>query len=83
MDADVIVVGAGAFGCNAAWQLRGRGLEVLVVDAVDRPATQATGAAAGFVGLFSTVHHSEWGAVDGGCSATASSSTRTWLDAAG
>ena len=66
MGADVIVVGAGAFGCNAAWHLRRRGLEVLVVEAVDRPATQATGAAAGFVAQFSSVHHSEWGEVEWG-----------------
>ena len=46
MEADVIVVGAGAFGCNAAWHLRRRGLDVLVVDGAGGPATQATGAAA-------------------------------------
>jgi len=66
MDADVIIVGAGAFGCNAAWHLRRRGLEVLVVDAVDQPATQATGAAAGFVAQFSIIHHSEWGQAEWG-----------------
>jgi glycine/D-amino acid oxidase-like deaminating enzyme len=49
MQADLIIVGAGAFGLNAAWHLRQRGLKPLVLDAASGPATQATRAAAGFV----------------------------------
>ena len=61
-DADVIIVGAGSFGCNAAWHLRQRGLDVLVLDRGSGPAAEATRAAAGFVAKFSFIHHSEWDA---------------------
>jgi len=58
---DVIVVGAGALGCNAAWHLRRRGMKVLVIEATDGVATQATRAAAGFVGAWSAIHAVAWG----------------------
>jgi 4-methylaminobutanoate oxidase (formaldehyde-forming) len=57
---DVVVIGAGALGCNAAWHLQERGLRVLVLDVEAGPARSTTRAAAGFVGLFAIVHHSEW-----------------------
>lgn len=58
--ADVIVVGAGALGCNAAWHLQEAGLDVLVIDAEDGPAHQTTRAAAGFVSRWSAVHIRPW-----------------------
>jgi glycine/D-amino acid oxidase-like deaminating enzyme len=59
--ADVIVVGAGSFGCNTAWHLRQKGLSVLVVEVVEAPATFTTHRAAGFVSSWSAVHVKEWG----------------------
>jgi glycine/D-amino acid oxidase-like deaminating enzyme len=63
-DADVIVIGAGAFGCNAAWHLRQRGVNVLVLEAMPAPATQATRAAAGFIANFATIHREDWEEVE-------------------
>ncbi|NKB68649.1 MAG: FAD-dependent oxidoreductase [Candidatus Latescibacteria bacterium] len=57
---DVLVIGAGALGCHAAWQLRQRGLNVLVLEAGPTPAAQTTRAAAGFVVHFSTFHRPQW-----------------------
>jgi glycine/D-amino acid oxidase-like deaminating enzyme len=62
--ADIIVVGAGALGCQAAWHLRQRGLDVLVLDAAAGPALQTTQAAAGFVANFSTIHRENWQEVE-------------------
>src|SRR5215471_2197277 len=59
--ADVIVVGAGSFGCNTAWHLHQKGLSVLVVEAAAAPATFTTHGAAGFVSSWSAVHVKEWG----------------------
>jgi glycine/D-amino acid oxidase-like deaminating enzyme len=59
--ADVIVIGSGAFGCGAAWHLRQRGLDVLVIEAAEGPATQASRAAAGFISSWSIVHERAWG----------------------
>jgi sarcosine oxidase subunit beta len=60
-EADVIIIGAGSFGCNTAWHLHERGRQVLVLEAQDKPATQATRAAAGFVARWSAVHVPSWG----------------------
>ena len=65
-DADVIVVGAGAFGCSVAWHLRDRGQDVLVLETMPAPATQATRAAAGFVANFATIHRGDWQAIEWG-----------------
>jgi len=62
--ADVIVIGAGALGCHAAWQLRQRGLDVLVLEAASGPALGTTQAAAGFVANFSTIHVENWQEVE-------------------
>ena len=59
-----IVIGAGAIGCSAAWHLRQRGCEVILLEADDQPATQASGAAAGFVAHWSTHFIQGWGAVE-------------------
>jgi sarcosine oxidase subunit beta len=59
--ADVIVVGAGSFGCNTAWHLREKGLSVLVVESSKAPALLTTQGAAGFVSLWSSVHVEPWG----------------------
>jgi len=60
-EADVIIIGAGSFGCNTAWHLHERGRKVLVLEAQDKPATQATHAGAGFVARWSAVHVPGWG----------------------
>jgi len=60
-DADVIVVGAGSFGCNTAWHLHEKGVSVLVLEAASSPASQTTKSAAGFVSSWSAVHVKEWG----------------------
>jgi sarcosine oxidase, subunit beta len=60
-DADVILVGAGSFGCNTAWHLHKRGLKVIVLDAQASSATQASRAGAGFVANWSAVHVPSWG----------------------
>ncbi|GLY30069.1 FAD-dependent oxidoreductase [Kineosporia sp. NBRC 101731] len=39
-DADVIVVGGGAMGSAAAWQLAGRGLDVLLLERFELGHTQ-------------------------------------------
>ncbi len=62
--ADVIVIGAGAVGCSAAWHLREAGADVLVLEAGAAPASQSTGAAAGFVASWSALHIPAWGAVE-------------------
>lgn len=62
--ADVIVIGAGSFGCNTAWHLREKGLSVLVVEAAKGPAQFTTQGAAGFVSSWSTVHVREWGQIE-------------------
>jgi sarcosine oxidase subunit beta len=59
--AQVIVIGAGSFGCNTAWHLRQKGLDVLVLESAVGPATFTTKSAAGFVSSWSTVHVREWG----------------------
>jgi glycine/D-amino acid oxidase-like deaminating enzyme len=59
--ADVIVIGAGSFGCNTAWHLREMGLSVVVVEAAKAPATFTTHGAAGFVSSWSSVHVEQWG----------------------
>jgi sarcosine oxidase, subunit beta len=59
--ADVIVIGAGSFGCNTAWHLREIGLSVLIVEAAKAPATFTTHGAAGFVSSWSSVHVEQWG----------------------
>ena len=60
----VIVIGAGSIGCATAWHLRNRGLEVILLDAANGPATQASGASAGFVAHWSTHFIQSWGAVE-------------------
>lgn len=59
-----IVIGAGSIGCATAWQLRRRGCEVVLLEAAEGPATQASGAAAGFVAHWSTHFIHAWGAVE-------------------
>jgi glycine/D-amino acid oxidase-like deaminating enzyme len=59
--ADVIVIGAGSFGCNTAWHLSQKGLDVLVLDSAAAPASFTTRGAAGFVSSWSTVHVKQWG----------------------
>jgi sarcosine oxidase subunit beta len=59
---DVLVIGAGALGCNAAWHLGDMGLSVTVLEADSAPAQQASGAAAGFVANWSALHAPQWGA---------------------
>lgn len=58
--ADAIVIGAGAFGCNAAWHLAKRGQRVVLLEAEEAPATQASRAAAGFISSWSIVHQPSW-----------------------
>ncbi len=58
---DVLVIGAGSLGCNAAWHLRNMGLSVTVLEASAAPAQQASGAAAGFVANWSALHVPRWG----------------------
>ncbi len=60
-EADAIVVGAGAFGCSAAWHLGEHGRSVLVLEAAAEPASQTTRGGAGFVASWSSVHVKEWG----------------------
>lgn len=60
-EVDVIIIGAGSFGCNTAWHLHERGRRVLVLEAQGKPATQATRAGAGFVARWSGVHVPKWG----------------------
>ena len=60
-EADVIVIGAGSFGCHTTWHLHQRGRKVLVLEAQEKPATQATHAAAGFVARWSAIHVPTWG----------------------
>ncbi|MHA3700856.1 NAD(P)/FAD-dependent oxidoreductase [Jatrophihabitans sp. YIM 134969] len=43
LDADVVVVGAGAIGASAAFHLADAGLRVVVVDALEGPAAGSTG----------------------------------------
>jgi sarcosine oxidase, subunit beta len=59
--ADVIVIGAGAIGCNTAWHLARAGADVLVLEAGAGPASQSTGAAAGFVASWAGLHIPTWG----------------------
>jgi glycine/D-amino acid oxidase-like deaminating enzyme len=59
-DADVIVVGAGSFGCNTAWHLRERGVKVLVLESADMPASQASRAGAGFIAYWSGIVIEQW-----------------------
>ena len=61
---DVLVVGAGSLGCNAAWHLRNMGLSVTVLEASAAPAQQASGAAAGFVANWSALHVPRWGSTE-------------------
>jgi sarcosine oxidase, subunit beta len=61
---DVLVIGAGALGCNAAWHLREMGHTVTVLEANAAPAQQASGAAAGFVANWSGLHVSQWGVTE-------------------
>ena len=63
-DADTIVIGAGASGCNAAWHLADRGQKVLLLESAAGPATQASQAAAGFVSAWSRVHMPTWDKVE-------------------
>jgi sarcosine oxidase, subunit beta len=60
----VLVIGAGALGCNSAWHLRELGHSVTVIDASAAPARQASGAAAGFVANWSGLHVKQWGATE-------------------
>ncbi len=62
----VVVIGAGAIGCAAAWHLRQRGCAVTLLEAEDGPATQASAAAAGFVAHWSTHFILPWGATEWG-----------------
>jgi len=57
---DAIVIGAGSLGCNTAWHLRQRGLNVLVLEAKEAAASQSTNGAAGFVASWSEIHASNW-----------------------
>jgi sarcosine oxidase subunit beta len=61
---DVLVIGAGALGCNSAWHLRQMGHSVTVLEAGAAPAQQASGAAAGFVANWSGLHVRQWGATE-------------------
>ena len=63
-DADTIVIGAGASGCNAAWHLADRGQQVLLVESAAGPATQASQAAAGFISTWSRVHQPSWDQIE-------------------
>ena len=63
-DTRAIVIGAGSIGCGAAWHLRRRGCEVVLLEAGDDPACQASRAAAGFVAHWSTHFITAWGAVE-------------------
>ena len=58
---DVIVIGAGIFGCSVAWHLRRRGVKVLVIEEASTPATRTTQGAAGFVASWSGFHVPAWG----------------------
>ena len=58
---DVIVIGAGIFGCSVAWHLRRRGVNVLVIEEASTPATRTTQGAAGFVASWSAIHVPAWG----------------------
>lgn len=60
----VIVIGAGATGCNVAWHLQKLGYAVTVLESEPGPATQASRAAAGFVAHWSALHIPAWGAVE-------------------
>lgn len=57
---DIIVIGAGVTGCSVAWHLHHRGLKVKVLDSQMQPATQTTGAAAGFVCHWSRINNPTW-----------------------
>lgn len=59
---DVLIIGAGATGCNAAYHLREMGLSVTILEASPRPVQQASQAAAGFVANWSGMHVERWGA---------------------
>ena len=59
-DADVIIIGAGAFGCSTAWHLRRRGVKVLVVEEASAPATRTTQGSAGYVASWSGFHVPAW-----------------------
>ena len=58
--ADVIVIGAGIFGCSVAWHLRGHGVKVLVIEEASTPAARTTQGAAGFVAHWSAFHATKW-----------------------
>src|SRR5262245_61015821 len=58
---DVLVIGAGATGCNAAWHLHQAGRKVTVLEMGPAPASQASKGAAGFVANWSAIHIPEWG----------------------
>jgi sarcosine oxidase, subunit beta len=57
---DIIVIGAGVTGCCLAWHLHQSGLKVQVLEAQRQPATQTTGAAAGFVAHWSYINNPTW-----------------------
>jgi glycine/D-amino acid oxidase-like deaminating enzyme len=59
-EADVIIIGAGLFGCNTPWHMHERERKVLVLEAQDEPATKATHAGASFLARWSAVHVPRW-----------------------
>jgi glycine/D-amino acid oxidase-like deaminating enzyme len=60
-EVDVIIVGARSFCCSTAWHQHERGRKVVVLEARDRPATQASHTGASFVVRWSSVHIPGWG----------------------
>ena len=59
---DILIIGAGATGCSAAWHLNKLGYRVTVLEASAKPAQQASQAAAGFVANWAGLHIPVWGA---------------------
>src|SRR5947209_18280839 len=62
--ADVVVIGGGVLGCNAAYHLHQAGAgRVVLVEQVPDLATQTTAAGAGFISLWGA-DHTQWGELE-------------------